>query len=218
MFTLITSYYRASTPSRQAEIDETLRRNLMCPCIERIYLFNDAVYDAPTTFPHAEKIRQVVVGNGALAFNTAISWINANLRGRRCILSNSDIAFDMTLFHLYSPSFDRTVYALTRWDEGKITQDFDSQDCWVFEAPLAVPLEDCGFRMGVRGCDNRFAHVIAASGYTLLNPCRTVRTHHVHASQERSHQQAHPPVPPPYAFVAPHRIGESPKPIPPRLE
>lgn len=219
MFTLITSYYRAATPIRQAEIDEALRRNLENPCIQRIYLFNDAVYDAPTTFPFADKLCQVVVGNGTLSFSTAISWINAHVtRGNRCILSNSDIAFDMTLHHLYTAPFDHIVYALTRWEDGIIKEEFDSQDCWMFAAPLEVPLEACEFRLGILGCDNRFAHVLDTAGYALRNPCLTVSCHHLHASKERPQLATTERIPPPYAFVGHHRLGQVPKHIPPRLQ
>jgi hypothetical protein len=41
--------------------------------------------------------------------------------------------------------------------------------------------------MGLPGCDNRLAHLLSETGYRLSNPCRSIRTIHLHRSNVRSY-------------------------------
>lgn len=202
MFILVTSYYQTSHSERQQELDECLKRNIQNPYIERIYLLNDKHYDLRHVDPYGKAIQVEVTEENKkrLRFDYAIQWINQKLYGKRVILSNSDIYFDQTLLLLRNETFDRKAFALTRYDDNKLEMVCDSQDSWIFRSPLLIPLNECQFTFGTLGCDNRLAYVIDQAGYQLTNPCLTIRSHHLHRSNERTYEVA-TRLPPPYQMV-----------------
>lgn len=189
MFILVTSYYESPNADRQKEIDECLRRNIQNPSIDRIYLLNGRIYSLSHLDPYGKVVQILVPGmkSQRLYFNYAIQWINDHLQGKHVILSNSDIYFDQTLLFVKPEHLDHSVFALTRYDNGKIEQFWDSQDSWIFQSPLLVPMIDCMFSFGTLGCDNRLAHVIKEAGYRIRNPCFSIKSHHLHASNERTY-------------------------------
>lgn len=189
MFILVTSYYYTSNIDRQRELDECLTRNVQNPWIDRIYLLNDKQYALRHIDPYG-KIVQIEVtdeNKKRLRFDYAIQWINQHLYGKRVILSNSDIYFDQTLLKLQHETFHKKVFALTRYDQNKLVMVSDSQDSWMFRVPLLIPMEECNFTFGTLGCDNRLAYVIQKAEYNITNPCLTIRTHHLHQSNERTY-------------------------------
>ena len=74
---------------------------------------------------------------------------------------------------------------------------------WCFRGRVPDTLR-AAFFLGWPGCDNRFAHEIAAAGYTLTNPARSIRCHHLHLSGARSESWTNPAhsVPGPHLAVA----------------
>ena len=90
-----------------------------------------------------------------------------------------------------------------RVDKGKSPcRRYDMQDCWVVRGPLRDGMH-LDFPMGILGCDNRFAHELEAVGYSILDPCLTIRVMHYHLSADRSAERDIR-VPPPYAFPKKH--------------
>lgn len=101
------------------------------------------------------------------------------------VLANADIAFDETIALLKNHDFKNTVLCLSRWHDGKLLHCNDAQDAWIFKGvPRPVKAD---FFFGVPGCDNRFAFELQQAGYSLSNPCETIKAHHRHTSRVRNY-------------------------------
>lgn len=127
------------------------------------------------------------------------------------IIANSDICFDDTL--ALAEKIERgEAWALTRWDRQpdcklKLFARPDSQDAWVFRGPINSKLIDAAnFCLGVGGCDNRLAQLIAECGYRVRNPARSIRAIHLHANNKTEWSNADP-VQGPYLFLPPEAIN-----------
>lgn len=202
MFNLVTTYYDTRNPNRQKEIDLCLEKNLENEHIEKIYLLNDKNYDLfflPCE-KKEKKIVQIVVNDqnkNRLHFDYAISFINNNLHGQKCILSNSDIYFDDTLKKLINYDLTNVFCALLRHDNNILdVTKVGCQDSWIFVSPLNINLEQCKFRFGCPGCDNKIAWIAKNANYKVINPAKTIVSHHVHSSGIRNYTNSdliHPP-------------------------
>ena len=190
MFNLITSYYNSHNDERQQELKECLTYNSQNDYIEKIYLLNDHIYDIDfIDNKYKTKIIQLVVNDKnkqKLYYDCAIQFANNYLFGQLCILSNADIYFDNTLQLLENYNFKNIAFALSRYDNNVLYQEIFSQDSWMFLSPLNVDISQLNFQFGVCGCDNRFARIIVDSGYYLINPSKTIKTHHLHNSNYRT--------------------------------
>lgn len=207
MFNLITTYYESNNDERQTELNECLIHNLNNNFIKKIYLLNDKIYDF--IFLNNENISKIIQvevdedNKKRLGYDFSIKFINENIPNEKCILSNSDIFFDTTLDHLETYDLNNKVLALSRYNEGVLYDRHDSQDSWIFISPLNIDLNLCNFKFGTRGCDNSIAYTIKESGYDILNPSKTIITHHVHKTEFRTYPSN--VVPGPYHMV---KIGE----------
>ena len=103
--------------------------------------------------------------------------------------------------------------ALSRWDitdNGPELWDHrDSQDVWVFYGRPVIL--GASFHLGIPGCDNRIAKVIEDAGYTVINPSKTIRSYHLHASGFRTYGTGRggakmESIPGPYKFIQPHAL------------
>jgi len=99
--------------------------------------------------------------------------------------------------------------ALSRWDKmgdsEVLFERADSQDVWAFRdvTNINLPLQ---INFGVAGCDNRLAYELEQQGYTLLNPCKSIKTIHFHESAIRNYinnGEVKERIPPPYKLVQP---------------
>lgn len=95
------------------------------------------------------------------------------------------------------------IYALTRWNHTK-TGDFLqgmqahppwpqwppdarhyfekhclSYDCYVFDTPISVPPELASVSMATYGCDTAIAAMLRTEGYSVHNPCLSIKTLHL---------------------------------------
>jgi hypothetical protein len=120
------------------------------------------------------------------------------------IISNSDIFFDVTILHVRWMR-ESDCYALSRWDykDGNaiLFNRKDSQDVWCFNG--AVKCKGGHFNLGVAGCDNKIAYDLKESGYTMLNPSKTIHAIHLHESNHRTYHvkdRLHEP----FHFIFPH--------------
>ena len=107
-------YYRTSTPERQLEIDECLRRNLNHPGINPIVLFCES--DAPP-LPEGTLPVEVVISDERLTYAEWFRWVRRQGSGIGLLL-NADIYLDEGLEQL-GRTFDRpdVFLALTRYNE-----------------------------------------------------------------------------------------------------
>jgi len=192
MFVLITSYYLSSNPLRQQEIDQCLKLNYDNTLIDKIILLNDRYYDLDFLNDDSNKIYQHADNNmylnNRLIFKEVFNFINEFcMEGDICIVCNSDIYIDYTIEKLFHISLNNTFFALSRYDEGELRIGNDSQDTWIFSKPLKLNIQECDFTFGVPGCDNALAYIALNSGYNVINPCLSIKTHHLHASGFRTY-------------------------------
>ena len=196
---LISCYYLSDNIERQKELNDTLIYNANNKYIKQIILLNDQIYNLDFIKRNKKKIKQVsLYSEGKLYFSKAIEYINHYLCGENVILSNSDIYFDNSLELLVNKFMEKKVYCLLRYEildngEKDIFRHFDeprsdSQDSWIFKAPLDINLEDVHFSFGTLGCDNIFANVLYNHGYQLYNPAYDIITTHMHRTEERTYQ------------------------------
>ncbi len=101
-----------------------------------------------------------------------------------CIAANADIYFDSSLSRLNvrnnSLQAERSVLSLLKWsDYGhsiQLSLRTDSQDAWLFQSPIdEAVVAQSGFAMGVPRCDNRLAHILRSSNYSVRNPAFALR-------------------------------------------
>src|SRR5690606_38648042 len=114
------------------------------------------------------------------------------------VLANSDIFFDSTVERIQDYiEGPRTFIALSRWDQrgGDLVPHPNpqwSQDAWAFlsDAPTLQSLVDLTrIPLGVPRCDNKIAYLFSVFGFEVINPCREVRTIHVHETEQRSYDK-----------------------------
>jgi hypothetical protein len=186
MIRLFYNYYEDKNPARKQEIDLCYKNNLANPLLNVVILDTK---DRPTYRFFFDKINEITSDND----------IN--------IICNSDIFFDETI-SLTEKLMRKQVWALSRWDwKGNGTSIHfnrqDSQDTWIIRGKVENVYGD--FPLGKRGCDNRIAHEFHKAGYSITNPSKTVKSHHVHNSNIRTYGMKDV-VPPPYKTLPPEDL------------
>ena len=198
---LITSFYETGNKKRQDELKKCLYMNCINPCIQKIYLLNDKIYDL-SFISLEEKIEQkIVLEKGEkMKYSSVLKFIDDNCKNSICVISNSDIYFDETLEQLNEKVLNNdTMFALLRYDEdnkghkeifrrhGEVRDD--SQDAWILKTPLknSIDYSMIDFRFGTLGCDNVFAYFMHTFGYEIKNPSYDIISTHVHNTQIRTY-------------------------------
>jgi hypothetical protein len=157
-------------------------------------LLNSEIFDLDfIDQEHRHKIVQFTVNDenrDRLHYDCAIQFANNYLFGQKCIVSNSDIYFDETLQIVEKVDFNNIAFALSKYENGVLHErTLDSQDSWMFSSPLKVDISLLHFQFGIPGCDNIFAGIVVKSGYYVFNPCKTIKTHHLHDSGHRTYTE-----------------------------
>lgn len=127
------------------------------------------------------------------------------------IFSNSDIAFDGSLSHLYKLDKQEFI-CLARWNViGEYKPPFASavlqvkalasQDTWICKGRPVQNLFSLNFTPGVLACENALAGAAEQAGYKIFNPCLLVKSYHIHRSNMRYYGRER--VPGPYAYPLP---------------
>ena len=220
---LITTYYKSINIARNKEIDKCLLKNIENKYIKKIYLLNNEIYDLHDLCK-SNKIIQVKISNDdnynyRLKYCDAVKFINDNLKGNICILANSDIYFDETLFKINRKIIHNNFFALLRYDEDndgnkKIFTRHgqprdDSQDCWIFQSPLNVNLKKIDFSFGTPGCDSIFATCVYEEGkLRISNPCYDIISIHVHNTEFRTYNEDNR-IHGKYCLLPPCKIGNA---------
>jgi SAM-dependent methyltransferase len=178
---LFFNYYEDQNDKRQQEIDYCLQRNIENSAVDLVVVSSDT---NPT-------------------FDFLISKINRLTKdGEIAIIAHSDIFLDSTI-SLVNKLNNKEVYALTRWEydpnkEAKLIETNQGQDCWIFRGPIKDVKAD--FQIGKPGSDHRFAHQLQEAGYTVKNPCRSIKTYHYHSSGVHSYTEDQR-IAEPYAYI-----------------
>jgi hypothetical protein len=114
--------------------------------------------------------------------------------GEVCVLANADIVFDQTAALIAGVVSRGTLVALTRWENGsspmmlghQVDRRFYSgaQDVWAF---VGGDFVGCGDQipLGVVGCDQAVLGEVVGAGGSVVNPCLSIKTKHVHAAKDR---------------------------------
>jgi len=196
---LFLSHYRAATPERQQELEAALRQNLKAPFLTRVTVFVEE--GAPPLSLDSERV--CCVPSKRMTYQQIFAWINAQTGPNDInILLNSDIGLVSGFEVLQNELESHTFLALSRQELAGVYDAHPavSQDVWIWRGVCKI--EGAHFYMGVRGCDNRLAAEAYLAGYTLINPCRNLLTHHHHRSSERAQSYNVEYVNPPYLAVS----------------
>lgn len=190
---LYTPYFLAEDLDRQKEIDECLLKNLELQAIDRIFLLVDDGHVPPLT---SDKITII---------NTAdrpsyAQWVDITRHrsvSALSVLANSDIYFDDTIRDLQTVfrASPHAFVALSRYevlgnDTTMHPNPHWSQDVWAIDGTVTLPdglRNKLDIPLGVPRCDNKIAYIFSLFGYDIFNPCRFVRSYHLHETQLRSY-------------------------------
>lgn len=196
---LIVPYYLDKNKKRQHEIDYCIGKNIRNVFIDKIIV----VCDSEINLGHNKKLTVINIGKRQMFSDLSnIGWcLNSNGIN---IISNVDIIFkEDDLRKILAVDFTNTVLALSRWDimkngSSELRVFKDSQDSWIWKGKLNV---NGDFEMGKAGVDNRIAYEIGLN-YNIVNPSRTIKSHHLHLSNVRNYKPKDT-IPPPYLRVVP---------------
>lgn len=200
MIRLVTAYCEPPTGSRLTEICECLARNAALPVVDQINVFTaDCAWLPPLEKLFGHQLDRRPTFTEMLRFAAGLA-----ADGDVTVVLNADCHFDDTFAPALQYLNPGACWALSRSDlmaDGALRPWWrrDSQDAWVMRGPVKPVTAD--FTPGVPGCDNRLAHELKQAGYTVTNPCRTVRVIHRHLGEKGYNRRT--VVPPPYQFVDP---------------
>jgi hypothetical protein len=197
---LFTTWYKSY---RDEENEACLEANLMNPDIHKVYL----LCDDGKKFPTHEKIVGIYIDHRP-TYNDFFSAVNES-EPEISIIANSDIYFDSSLEYVKHLK-DKECFALSRWNDtlqgSSLYNRADSQDAWIFKGTILKV--DADFELGRLGCDNRILEELHKSGYSISNPSKTIKAHHLHLEKrtENSNHDKSKTIPPPYRYIAPTEI------------
>jgi hypothetical protein len=180
MFNLLINWFHCEDKDRGDEYYISLFKNLENPHISKVFLFSTS-----KTEPKHDKI-EVIKFSEDPTVKDMVEYADENLRGKKCIIANTDIVFDDTLCLMEDLS--NKFVALTRWEEGSLYRPAHgsdkSQDSWVFISPVGFS-DKLDFTLGRLGADNIIAYEANKAGFQVTNPSRYIKTHHMHRTKYR---------------------------------
>lgn len=183
------NYFISKFPERRPEIDFCLNACINDTNITKLYVFDES-----GSVKKTDKVEPIPT-SGRLTFKDYFNFIN-QVTGENDVnaIINSDCCFDASTSHLLNTIKNDESWCLSRWDVKSLNPfqsiPFDwnafSQDAWIFRGKVRdIPV--CNWTLGVQGCDSRIAYEIHAAGYTVRNPMKSVKLHHIHMSEKRSY-------------------------------
>jgi len=199
-FVLITMLYNEKNPKRIKEYVTCLDRNIAHKLIKTIHILYDTTKDDGKN-KLLKYLQQsgvtITYLSGRSTYGNCFELANRIYSNKKIILSNADIYFNHTLGKLVDYDLTGKFLALTRWDEKRHgvlvpyrrysgVNAVDSQDVWIFQAPIDRFQED-DIPLGWPLCDGRIAYQAKKSGFRVLNPCMTIQCCHLHKSKVRNY-------------------------------
>lgn len=191
MFTLVTTFRLGDNQARNSEILYCLKSNIDNHLFDHLYIFTETIPEDPLY--KSDKVTYIST-NEKPSFRTLVDYSNVNLSNKIICLTNADIFFDDTLANIKQEHLDnKYAFCLTRWNydlTSKAAYFMNvgcSFDTYIYPAPLVI--NNIDFRMGIPGCDNRFARELHNVGKKMINPSRLVKTYHVHDSGVRNYSE-----------------------------
>ena len=187
-FNLLTTFYNEKNIQRKLEYKRCFLENINNKFINKVYVF----YENPQgieDYLKNSKVKVIPI-NKRPSFQTYFDFANKYLRDKFIIISNTDIFFDQTLGLLKNFSFRNQVLALTRYNipeyNGKWIRHTLSFDSWIFKAPLTVKTNSI---IGTFGSDLLIAYDLLALNIKVINPSLSIKTWHVHLSDDRKYEK-----------------------------
>jgi hypothetical protein len=192
---LWTSYYDCKDETHQKEILRAIELNCENPKIDKIYLLCELDYP----IKHS-KVKCVKVESQP-TYKTFIDYFQTFFDDDYNIIINSDIVLDYDTTDLFKTIPEGTVYALSRyevddntyyepiesWKTSLFYYPHYSQDTWGF---YKTSLDTSKFNifMGAAGCDNIITYLLDSQSISLINPCLSIKTYHIHSSTVRNYK------------------------------
>lgn len=206
---------------RYLEIVDCLRRNVMNPCIHRIYLLNERIYtndELGISDISPDMTSKVVQENVELrlTFQRVFQFITEkNIKGYHVII-NSDIFLDNSIKLLLNTDLHikKQAIALLRFEyDGKgnpgasrlFGPRMDSQDTWIIHSNFNVVAKQqkaFSFEFGKPGCDNKIVYIFNILGYEIFNDPLLIQSYHYHVTQIRDYGRKDV-IPLPWGVVVP---------------
>jgi hypothetical protein len=191
----ITQTYVPSQGKRRREIEKCLQMNRESKYIEKVILLNEKIYGIG-----GEKVEERNIGH-RITYEDVMNYAKECPDDVILAFANADIAIDdSTWRNLWTVSLENVCLALLRYDvpeNGNIEDALlfgpraDSQDTWVVRAKDVKERgdmwESCRIPFGKGGCDNAFAVQMLRKKFLIVNPARSLRTYHFHASGVRTY-------------------------------
>lgn len=200
MRVLITEYFHFSVDERRKEVIGCIKNNIDSGLFDKVIVLSEK--------DECPCVETILTGE-RLSYKYTFEYANKHLKNNdQVFVANSDILFDKTIKKVTLD--DKTALTLTRWElnpERLHENMVASQDVWGFQVPIRVPPKS-NFYFGIYGCDNYIAALLENEGYTLWNPCLSIKTYHIHSSEVRTYEVK--PMKPfyNYAFPDPSTIEE----------
>jgi len=192
----IIQYCNDPRPPRQAEYDHCVRHNLDNPRVTAVHNLIEPGTSVPEAMRAHPKYREHPLPRW-MTYRDAFDFANANLAGEIVVIANLDIFLDPSspwdqVGQILEAGIvlcqSRTEFAPDAApfkDPGLSQMAFaNSQDAWIFRAPLEVP--DCEFEIGELGCDNAIAERIRRAGRMPVNLADRFRIFHYDRARGKS--------------------------------
>ena len=213
---LITQYYETDDTQRSKENTICLINNILNPCINKIHLLNEKLYNLDHIFKSLdktnrinnfrEKVKQHVIEK-RMTFHDSMAFANKFCKNSIIIVANLDIFFDEDLNKLQTYDFTNLFLSLSRFDllddynfdgNNQITKFkydgplgnpcIDSHDAWIFKSPIKMTNES-KIMLGANGCDTIINYIYGETlKYNIINPIDSIKAIHYHREFERAHR------------------------------
>jgi hypothetical protein len=179
---LIFQWFDCKDEPRKQELVECINHNLKLG-FDEVIIFNDSV---ESTF-HDINVKNIYT-NRRISYRDFINVVkDPSNYGSLVILTNTDINLDRKIFSLDEIIKEKTLIALSRYENNGVLADspWCTQDVW---AMLSQPIHQsvihqCDIPLGMPGCELRFSEIIFNTGFVVFNPCLEIKNIHVHANQ-----------------------------------
>ncbi|MCY6413455.1 exostosin family protein [Acinetobacter sp. VNH17] len=190
---LFSPYYMSENYERQQEIDKCLKRNVDVINIKKIFLLID---DDSIPVIQNPKIEVLYIDKRP-TYRDWIEYTEKYVKDGISVLANSDIYFDESVSNL-NFIFDqntKSFVAISRYEVIGETNTLHpnphwSQDVWCIDSSAEITKilkKDLDISLGVPRCDNKIAYLFSVHGFDVFNPCKFVKTYHLHETQIRSY-------------------------------
>jgi len=174
---LFISLYNEQNKKRQSELKECLLRN--CKVFDIVWVLAEGGELAEWVLEGLPTNVNVLPVTIRPTFRTFFNAVNAVTNYDDInVVSNSDIYFEaLNLL----PGINQ-CFSITRYENGILLNQIDSQDAWIFKGIIKIP-SYCDYHQ-IPGCDNRLNYELRKMGYEMSNPCLTIKSHHLHKGEK----------------------------------